>query len=233
MEPAVESGRYAAAYRLAPIGAADPLSATFLLPSGLTDHYTFETYLYHEAIPGHHLQLGLTRELDLPLIQKLGWWTSFKEGWATYAQTLAYELGLYSDPLSRIGYFAELLHTAARTALETGYLAGVWSREEARAFTEEYFGWFGYDTDYVDRSTDQLVHDPYRLTTYFVGWITFLDERQRAMNVLGEAFDLAEFHDAVLRHGTVPLDTLTTIVDRYIIETFFGFNRISEPEIAP
>ncbi|MEM7084416.1 MAG: DUF885 domain-containing protein [Pseudomonadota bacterium] len=180
-------------------------------------YYDMPTLTFHEALPGHHTQIALALEQDSPLFRKVLTFTGFVEGWALYAERLAYELGWYAD--DRYGDLGRLQFEALRAArlvMDTGIHDLGWSLDEARQFNEDNVGW--------STSASQgaaLRYSVYtgQATAYYVGMLQILDERQRAMDELGPLFDLTAFHRAVLMGGAVPLTVLPSVVDRYIQET--------------
>jgi len=178
--------------------------------------YWMRTIAYHEAVPGHHFQGAIGREQDVPLFLKGGgrFNTAFLEGWALYAEYLAMELGWYDDDIySELGRLQWDLMRAARLAVETGLHHYQWSRQEAiDYYIEEVGSGIGSATHQID----QYLYFPGYFTTYKVGFWKILDLRQRAMDELGEDFDIKEFHRAVLVHHKLPLSLLERLIDDYI-----------------
>ena len=175
---------------------------------------TYATTNYHEAVPGHHFQLALQRELDeLPLLQRAMTFTGHAEGWALYAERLAYEAGLYEDdPLGNIGRLRLELLRAARAVVDTGIHALGWSRDEAI----DYLVRLGFPEPWAASEVDRYIVWPGQAPAYLVGMLEILRLRDEAQATLGDDFDLAGFHGAVLRHGSVPLEVLPLAVDAWV-----------------
>ncbi len=179
-----------------------------------TSHEKFvePTIAYHEAIPGHHYQIATSQALDLPMFRKEGDYNGFIEGWALYAEQLAYEMGLYEDdPYGNIGRLQMELLRAVRLVTDTGIHAKGWTREEARSYMEQTLG-PGFFTYEVER----YIVIPAQATGYKIGMLKILELRQRAMDALGDQFDLKEFHNIVIGNGSLPLEILEQLVDDYI-----------------
>jgi uncharacterized protein (DUF885 family) len=180
--------------------------------------YILPTFVFHETVPGHHLQGALTRELDLSTFQQTLEINGYIEGWAVYAERLAWEMGLYEgDPLGNLGRLQFELSRAARLVVDTGMHAKGWSREEAAAYYTEATG-----SPASPESMDRYVILPGQGCGYTVGMLKILELRQRAMDELGAAFDIKAFHDVVLGHGPLPLSILERVVDAWIADQGSG-----------
>jgi uncharacterized protein (DUF885 family) len=175
---------------------------------------TYATTNFHEAIPGHHFQLALQREsAELPLLQRAAAFTGYAEGWALYAERLAAEAGLYEDdPIGDIGRLRMELLRAARVVADTGIHALGWSRDEAI----DYLVGLGVPPGWAVSEVDRYIVWPGQAPAYLIGMLEILRLREAAQAELGEDFDLAGFHDAVLRHGSVPLAVLPLAVDVWV-----------------
>jgi uncharacterized protein (DUF885 family) len=172
------------------------------------------TLTYHEAIPGHHLQLSIQREAKMPLIRKLSYFSSYLEGWALYAEELANEMGMYDhDPFGRIGYLHDSMFRAVRLVVDSGLHAMKWSREQAVKF---YVDTLGDQESGAITEIERYCVTPGQACGYMLGKLTFLKARQKARDALGAKFDIRTFHDAVLVGGAVPLAMIDTLTDRYI-----------------
>lgn len=170
------------------------------------------TIAYHEAIPGHHYQIATGQVLDVPMFRKEGGYNGFVEGWALYAERLAYEMGLYEDdPYGNIGRLQMELLRAVRLVTDTGIHSKGWTREEARTYMEEAMG-PGFFTHEVER----YVVIPAQATSYKIGMLKIIELRQRAIDTLGDQFDIKEFHNIVIGNGSLPLEILERLVDDYI-----------------
>jgi uncharacterized protein (DUF885 family) len=164
---------------------------------------------YHEAIPGHHFQIAIAQELDLPMFRTDLFFNGYGEGWALYAERLAWELGVYDDdPYGNLGRLDYELLRAVRLVVDTGIHAKHWTREEARAYMMDVLGSAG--------EVDRYIVRPAQAVGYKIGMIKILELRQRAMDQLGDRFDLKEFHNVVLANGSMPLDILEQVVQDYI-----------------
>jgi len=191
--------------------------AKFLVTTGgATEFYRMATVAYHEAIPGHHLQVASAQEMDLPLICRDIVLNGFVEGWALYAERLMSELGAFDDdPLGNLGRLQLELMRAVRLVVDTGIHALGWTYDDAVAYVMESVG--ESEGAGVYRVTRYTVV-PGQATAYMVGLLEILDLRELAREVLGETFDLAEFHDVILGHGNVPLPLLRDLVETWIAE---------------
>jgi len=171
------------------------------------------TIAYHEAVPGHHYQVATAQALDMPNFRKGADFNGFIEGWALYAERLAHEIGLYeSDPYGDIGrLYLELLR-AVRLVADTGLHAKAWTRQETRDYIDQSMGGPGPFSYEVDRYTVM----PAQATGYKIGMLKILELRQRAMDALGDQFDIKEFHNIVIGSGSLPLEILEQLVDEYI-----------------
>jgi uncharacterized protein (DUF885 family) len=176
--------------------------------------WTLPTLTYHEAIPGHHLQLSLQQEADLPMIRRAAFYSAYGEGWALYAEQLAQEMGVYAhDPLGEIGYLQGALFRAARLVVDTGVHARRWSREQAIATMA---GIDGEPTSSAATEIERYCVWPGQACSYMVGKLTWLRLREKARTALGPRFDIRQFHDAGLLSGNMPLTALENVVDSYV-----------------
>jgi uncharacterized protein (DUF885 family) len=176
--------------------------------------FNMATIAYHEGIPGHHFQIAIAQELDLPTFRNDLFFNGFGEGWALYAEQLAWELGMYEDdPYGNLGRLQLELLRAVRLVADTGIHAMGWTRDEARAYMNEAMG------DPAGRwshEVDRYIAWPAQATGYKVGMLKILELRQRAMDQLGDQFDLKSFHNVVLGSGSMPLEILDQVVQAYI-----------------
>lgn len=176
--------------------------------------YQLRALAYHEAIPGHHMQISIAQELDdVAEFRRYAGTTAYAEGWALYCEELPRELGLYDDPYDDAGRLAMELWRACRLVVDTGMHHFRWSREKAVAYLVVNTPNPRAD---CERAIDRYLVMPGQATAYTVGRRAIEDLRARAEETLGERFDLRTFHDVVLRHGSVPLSFLERIVDDWI-----------------
>jgi len=169
---------------------------------------------FHETIPGHHVQVALAQQLDLPLLRQDAVFTGFSEGWALYAERLMSELrGYEDDPLGNLGRLKYELLRAVRLVVDTGIHDLGWSFEEAVTYIMESAGDTRGTAEY---RTLRYTVIPGQSTAYMVGLLELLDLRQKAQDALGELFTLATFHDILLANGNVPLSLVEGFVDTWI-----------------
>ena len=168
--------------------------------------YIMPTVAYHEVVPGHHFQVALAQEQDLPAFRRFSFYNGFVEGWALYAELLAAEAGLYADdPYGDVGRLELELLRAVRLVTDTGIHRLGWSTEEARAYMSKVIP--GWEHEVVRHTVL-----PGQATGYMVGQQQILELRDEAKAALGDDFDLAEFHEIVIGGGNVPLDVLDDLV---------------------
>lgn len=182
------------------------LESRFL--SGVTTLYL------HEGIPGHHFQTSLAQQnLSLPDFQRFGDNAAFVEGWALYAETLGYEMGLYKDPLQHWGTLDDEMLRAMRLVVDTGIHAKGWSRSQAVAYMLANSGMGRSD---AEAEVDRYIANPGQALSYKIGALTIQRLRREAEAALGSRFDLKAFHEQVLGSGVLPLPVLETKVRRWI-----------------
>jgi len=177
--------------------------------------WSMETLVAHEAMPGHHMQIARASELrGLPNFRRSGFgYTAFSEGWGLYAETLGFDLGLYTDPYSRYGHLQWQAFRAARLVVDTGIHALGWSRQQAIDFMVERTG---VEREFVASEVDRYTSQPGQALAYMIGKLKFDELRDRAKARLGARFDIRKFHNAVLDHGALPLDLLERLTDEWI-----------------
>jgi uncharacterized protein (DUF885 family) len=187
---------------------------------GVTEYvYGMPSLAYHEVIPGHHFQISLAQELDLPFFRGDILFTGYAEGWALYAERLAWELGWYEDdPYGNLGRLQYEIFRAARLVVDTGIHAKGWTFDQALAYMEENVG-FDPSVVNLQHEVGRYIAWPGQATAYKVGMLKILRLRQRAKEALGDQFDLKEFHNIILINGSMPLDILENVVEDYIEST--------------
>jgi uncharacterized protein (DUF885 family) len=180
--------------------------------------YWMRTIAYHEAVPGHHFQISIGNEQDVPLFTKGGgFYTAYVEGWALYAEYLAMELGWYEDDIySELGRLQWELLRAARLVVDTGLHAFRWSRQEA---IDYYIDTVGATPGLATQQIDLYLYYVGYFTAYKTGMMKILELRQHAMDELGDDFDIKDFHRTVLIHNRLPLPLLERLVEDYIVST--------------
>ncbi len=176
--------------------------------------FGMRTLAYHEGIPGHHFQKALQQEATgVPFFRKVLGFTAFAEGWALYAERLAWEAGYQDQPLDNLGRLQAEMFRAVRLVVDTGMHHKRWTREQAIAYMREKTGM--PETDVVAEIERYLVM-PGQALAYKVGMNTLLRLREDAKAELGEKFDLKAFHDLVLTGGDLPLTLLERRVDDWV-----------------
>jgi prolyl oligopeptidase len=168
--------------------------------------YTMEALAYHEAVPGHHLQLALQQELTgLPKFRRNGGYSAFIEGWALYAERLGIEIGLYRDMLSNFGRLTQEAWRAARLVVDTGIHSMKWTREHAIRFLKENTATTEQD---IVSEVDRYIAWPGQALAYKIGEMKIRSLRSRAEKKLRRRFQVRNFHDELLNDGALPLDLL-------------------------
>lgn len=182
-----------------------------------TPKFGMRTLAVHEGIPGHHFQVALAMELEgMPLLRRFSLFTAYVEGWALYAEQVAWEQGLLPTNADNIGRLTAELFRAVRLVVDTGIHHHRWTREEAIEYMLANTGMAESD---VVSEIERYIVMPGQATAYKVGMLKILELRERAMTQLGDQFDIRDFHDVVLKNGAVPLDILERLVDDYIADT--------------
>ncbi len=168
--------------------------------------WDIEVVAFHEAVPGHHLQLSRLQLLtSLPALQRQRSLPVFSEGWGLYAEQLAEEAGLYADDRGLLGSISTSLMRAARLVVDTGIHAFGWSRERALEFLVEHVP---MPREFLAAEVDRYVVMPGQALAYLTGKLEILRIREDAERRLGPAFSLPDFHAAVLDHGSLPMPAL-------------------------
>ena len=180
-----------------------------------TPTYSMRALAFHEAIPGHHLQVALNLENEnLTLYRRFGYGTSaFSEGWALYAERLALESGLADDPYDELGVLQSELFRSVRLVVDTGIHFKRWTREEAMAYMKRVTGMS--DTE-VSTEIERYIVWPGQACSYKVGMLKILELREKAKQEMGESFDIKDFHSAVLDQGQPPLFIVEDLVGKML-----------------
>lgn len=176
--------------------------------------FGMRTLAYHEAVPGHHLQIALAQEMQgVPFFRRVIPFTAFIEGWALYAERLAAEQGWHPTPMDRLGQLVAEGFRAARLVVDTGLHAKRWTREQAIDYMLRNTGM--PETDVV-AEVERYIVLPGQACAYQVGQLRLLELRERAQAAQRERFDLRAFHDLVLANGSLPLVLLEETVDAWL-----------------
>ena len=179
--------------------------------------YSLTALALHEAVPGHHLQISLGRELtDVPPFRRDFYSHAFGEGWGLYAEKLGEEMGIYKTPYDHFGRLSYEMWRACRLVVDTGIHALGWSREQVQQYLAEHTA---LSTQEVRTETDRYIANPGQALAYKMGELKFLELRAKAHQALGDRFDLRAFHDAVMANGALPLPVLERQIDEYIAAT--------------
>jgi uncharacterized protein (DUF885 family) len=173
----------------------------------------YESTFAHESIPGHHYQLMLQAEnMELPNFRRFGGNAAYEEGWALYVESLGKELGLYTDPYQYMRALSDNILRGVRLVVDAGLHSKGWSREKA----------IDYMVDHVPMSKDELVAEverymvwPGQATAYKMGELKIRSLRAKYEKLLGKKFNLADFHDELLKDGAMPLNVLERKMDEW------------------
>jgi uncharacterized protein (DUF885 family) len=175
--------------------------------------YQMEALTAHEAIPGHHMQIAIAQELtDLPKFRKFGGNTAYIEGWALYAELLNKEMGFYQDPYSDFGRLSMEIFRAARLVVDVGIHYKKWTREQAI----EYFmkNTANAEGD-IHKEIERYFLWPGQALGYKIGMLKILELREKSKKEMGAKFDIKEFHDIVLKNGSVSLSVLENLISNW------------------
>jgi len=175
---------------------------------------SIESTAYHEAIPGHHMQISIAQTLPgLPPFRQQAGYTAYIEGWALYAERLGEEVGFYQDPLSYYGHLSDELLRANRLVLDTGVHYKHWTRQQMVDWFHEHSS---QDEPDLQAETDRYIVYPGQALAYKLSQLKILELRAKAKKTLGDQFDIRAFHDEVLNGGALPLDVLEARIDSWI-----------------
>jgi uncharacterized protein (DUF885 family) len=175
---------------------------------------SIESTAYHEAIPGHHMQIAIAQTLPgLPPFRQQSFYTAYVEGWALYAERLGKDIGFYKDPLSDYGRLSDELLRACRLVLDTGVHYKHWSRDQMVAYFRANSG---EDEPDIQAETDRYIVMAGQALAYKIGQLKILELRARAEKELGAKYDIRAFHDEILNGGALPLDVLEARVTAWI-----------------
>ena len=178
--------------------------------------YALEALTMHEAVPGHHLQTSLTQELtNLPPFRRNLYVNAFGEGWGLYCEYLGTEMGFYKDPYSHFGRLTYEMWRACRLVLDVALHTKGWTREQGVTYLSENTALSLHE---VNTEINRYISWPGQALAYKMGELKIKELRKRAEDKLKDKFDIRAFHDLVLSQGSVTLNILEKIVDRYIAE---------------
>lgn len=177
--------------------------------------YTLEALSLHEAVPGHHLQISLAKELDLPEFRRYFGIGAYSEGWGLYSERLGLEVGFYTDPYSNFGRLTYEMWRACRLVVDTGMHALGWSRQQTLDYLAANTALSLHE---ITTETDRYIAWPGQALGYKMGELKIRELRELAEAELGEDFDVRDFHDRVLLSGPVTLPVLDDLIRRWIAE---------------
>jgi uncharacterized protein (DUF885 family) len=177
--------------------------------------WEMEALTAHEAVPGHHLQIALSQELEnVPELRKTSFYTAFVEGWGLYSESLGSEIGLYKDPYSKYGQLTYEMWRAIRLVVDTGIHGMGWSRQQAIDYFKANSAKNEHD---ITVEVDRYITWPGQALAYKIGELKIKELRKKATLELGDKFNVREFHDAILENGAVPLNILEKHINEWII----------------
>ena len=179
--------------------------------------YEIPVLTVHEAVPGHHFQISIAQELEnVPSFRKYQGITAFVEGWGLYSEELGEYINLYDDPYDKFGQLTYDMWRAIRLVVDTGMHYKDWTREDAINLFIENSAKSILD---IENEVDRYIAWPGQALAYKIGQLKILELRERAETELGDKFDIKDFHDEVLKRGSLPLDLLEYYIDEWINET--------------
>ena len=176
--------------------------------------YEIPVLTVHEAVPGHHFQISIAQELEnVPMFRKYQGITAFVEGWGLYSEELGEFIGLYDDPYDKFGQLTYDMWRAIRLVVDTGMHYKDWSRDDAVNLFIENSAKSILD---INNEVDRYIAWPGQALAYKIGQLKILELRNKAEKRLGDKYDIKEFHDEVLKRGSLPLDLLEYYIDEWI-----------------
>lgn len=210
--PKYTTGRYAGASR-------DDQAGNYWVNTYRLDRrplYVLTALTLHEAVPGHHLQISLAKEMtEVPKFRNRTYISAFGEGWGLYSEYLGIEAGMYEDPYHNFGRLTYEMWRACRLVVDTGMHSMGWSRQESMDYLANNTALSLHN---VKTEIDRYISWPGQALSYKIGELTIKRLRNKAEQALGQAFDLRDFHDEVLRNGSMPLFMLEQIIEQYILK---------------
>jgi uncharacterized protein (DUF885 family) len=175
--------------------------------------YQLEALSLHEAVPGHHLQLALAQELDMPNFRRYGGQTVFVEGWGLYSERLGLEVGFYTTPYTNFGRLSYEMWRACRLVVDTGLHSKGWTRQQAIDYMAVNSG---LSMNNITAEVDRYISWAGQALAYKTGELKIRELRARAEKAHGQNFDVREFHDKILENGALPLSILEKLIDAWI-----------------
>ncbi|MGB4771694.1 MAG: DUF885 domain-containing protein [Chitinophagaceae bacterium] len=180
------------------------------------NYFSMEDLFTHEAIPGHHYQVAIQQEADIPEFRKSYFNSAYGEGWALYAESLGTELGMYKDPYQYLGRLNGEIERAVRMVVDAGIHYKGWSREKAIAYVLENQPVSAVE---AEQRIERYMVTAGQAVSYKVGELKIIELREKAKKQLGSQFDIREFHDVVLEDGCLPLSILESKLNKWVEKT--------------
>ncbi len=176
--------------------------------------FSMRTLTYHEAVPGHHFQIALQQQIEgVPTFRRVIPFTAYAEGWALYAERLAWETGFHKDPYTNLGRLQAELLRAVRLVVDTGIHYQRWTREQAIDYMNANTG---ISEAEVVAEIERYIVAPGQACAYKIGMLKILELREKVRRALGDQFNIREFHNVILQNGAMPLSILEQVVTAYI-----------------
>jgi uncharacterized protein (DUF885 family) len=177
------------------------------------NYFSMEDLFLHEAIPGHHYQVAIQQEADIPEFRKIYFTSAFGEGWALYAESLGTDLGMYIDPYQYLGKLNGEIERAVRLVVDAGIHYKGWSREKAIDYVLENQPVSAIE---AEQRIERYMVLAGQAVSYKVGELKIIELRESARKKLGSKFNIKEFHDEVLKDGSLPLIILEAKINRWV-----------------
>ena len=169
----------------------------------------------HEAVPGHHLQGALNKELpeSIPNFRKDLYLSAFGEGWGLYSELLAEEMGIYTNPYEKFGQLSYSMWRACRLVVDTGIHSFNWTREQAINYMLDNTALSEHE---INTEVDRYISWPGQALSYKIGELKIIELRKEAEKKLKDKFNIRDFHESILKNGTLTLPLLQDQISEYI-----------------
>ena len=179
--------------------------------------FTLPALSAHEAVPGHHLQIALNEEgnKNIPAFRKNFYLSAYGEGWGLYAESLADEMGIYTTPYEKFGQLTYSMWRACRLVVDTGIHAFGWSKEKAVGYMSKNTALSIHE---INTEIDRYISWPGQALSYKIGELKIKELRSKSKKLLGDKFDIHDFHEVILKNGTLTLPLLESQVNKYIYQ---------------
>ena len=179
--------------------------------------YEIPVLTVHEAVPGHHFQISIAQELEnVPTFRKYQGITAFVEGWGLYSEELGEYIDIYNDPYDKFGQLTYDMWRAIRLVVDTGMHYMDWSRDDAINLFLENSAKSKLD---IENEVDRYIAWPGQALAYKIGQLKILELRNKSEELLGDKYDIKDFHYEVLKRGSLPLELLEFYINEWIEET--------------